>query len=162
MTRDSGTGAKGRYSADQVANTQLVIGMLQQATTVRDDDRAAAVQPDDGAGARRPQRRQADVRQASGQPGPYVTGSTAAAMPPLILDGWGNPIIFVPAGGLCGADGAKTDPDVMIVGGKAGDTDSKKVVSKDPAQALLPRKPARSAAPTTAPSGPPPARTETS
>lgn len=49
----------------------------------------------------------------------------------VLLDAWGNPILFVSAGGLAGTDAASDDPAVdrsMWIGGKKGDTDVKQVV----------------------------------
>src|SRR5205823_11915114 len=79
-----------RYDSDGIANTQLVIGMLLQASgnkTMLAQFRASqlmegipdAVEPT------------AKVTHASGSPVPQ---------PSLVLDAWGNPLLFVPAGGL--------------------------------------------------------------
>ena len=134
VTKASGTGNHGRYNADQIANTQLVLGLMLQvpsAKTMMASLPAAqmmeAVPPGLGAGSK------LQVQLASGAPGNYNTGTGGRPMPTIVLDGWGNPIIFVPSGGLCGVGSNATDPDAMWVGGKAGETDAKAVVSVDPA-----------------------------
>ena len=55
--------------------------------------------------------------------------------PPMPLDTWGNPIIFVPAAGLCGGAGADNS---MWVGGPRNDASAKKVVAAPTASELGP------------------------
>jgi prepilin-type N-terminal cleavage/methylation domain-containing protein len=128
----SGTGASGRYSADQIGNTQLVLMLMQQAPSVRTvvtqlPSNQLLEQLPAGLGGP-PAGVKLQVQLPNGAVGPY-NGAAAKAVPPLILDAWGNPIIFVPSGGLCGGNGGVNDPDTMFVGGKRGDSDAKMVVS---------------------------------
>ena len=133
VDKASGTGTHGRYNADQIANTQLVLSMMLQAPSVKTMMAALpAAQVMEPVPASVPGGSKLLVQQANGLPGPYA-GASARPMPALVLDGWGNPIIFVPSGGLCGGSNNKTDPDAMLVGGKADDPDSKAVVAVDPA-----------------------------
>jgi len=135
VTIAGGTGASGRYSADQIGNTQQVMlmqtapnvrSMIQQLPAQQLMEQIPANLPMPPAGVK------LFVQRADNTIGMYQ-GVAARPNPPLVLDGWGNPIIFVPAGGLAGGDGPKTDPNTMIVGGKASDTDSKRVLALDPA-----------------------------
>ena len=80
MNKASGTGNHGRYNADQIANTQLVLGLMLQAPSVK--SMMAALPPAQmmeavpaglGAGSK------LLVQQANGAPGPYASMNIAGA-----------------------------------------------------------------------------------
>ena len=133
VTKASGTGNHGRYNADQIANTQLLLGLMMQAPSVK--AMMASLPVAQMAESVPPGGSKLLVQQSTGLP-LKDTGSGGRPMPALVLDGWGNPIIFVPSGGLCGKGNSAGDADTMWVGGKAGETDAKMVLAKDPAGPL--------------------------
>jgi prepilin-type N-terminal cleavage/methylation domain-containing protein len=111
-----------RYASDAVANTQLVMGMLSQ---VPKNKTVLSQFPSSQF-----------MEAVPAVPSPLsrtelTVGAGRAAAPPVVLDGWGNPIIFCPAGGLSG-QGASTaaNPDSMWIGGKPGDPSAKAIVWK--------------------------------
>jgi len=135
VTLAAGTGQSGRYSADQIGNTQIVLGMMQQVPAVRTmisqlPAQQLMEQVPAGLGGP-PAGVKLLVQAANGNVGPY-NGTAGRPVPALILDAWGNPIIFVPSGGLAGGTG----DDAMYVGGKAGDSNAVQVMNNlDPAAA---------------------------
>ena len=139
----SGTGANGRYTADQIGNTQQVLMLMQQAPSVRTMIQqlpaSNLMEPVPAGLGNPPAGVKLLIQRPDGTVGAYA-GVAAKPVPPLVLDAWGNPIIFVPAGGLCGGKGGDSDPLTMYVGGRAGEKDSagnlvaKMVVSVDPGQ----------------------------
>lgn len=95
VTTAAGTGANGRYSADGIANTQLVLGMLQQIPAVK----TAMAQIPSSQYMETIQAGHGGVKLTVTEPSGYGNGNNKPA-PPLVLDGWGNPILFVPSGGI--------------------------------------------------------------
>ena len=95
----SGSGTPPRYNADAILNTQQIIGLLQQVPVAKSGlDKLQASEmmetlPAGLTGVRM------TVRNATGVTVPY-SGAAASPWPPIPLDAWGNPIIFVPGGGL--------------------------------------------------------------
>ena len=133
VTQAAGTGPSGRYTADQIGNTQQVLMLMLQAPSVRtmmSQLPAQQMMEQIPAGlAAPPAGVKLWVQRPNNTVGPYQAVA-ARPSPPLVLDAWGNPIIFVPGGGLAGGSGA----DAMYVGGKAGDTNAVQVMNNlDPA-----------------------------
>ena len=93
-----------RYESDAVLNTQLVYQILQRIPANKE---AVGKLPQSQVHGR------AEVNKTNLFP---VTGDDKDRRidPPLILDAWGNPIIYVPARGLIGVD-------LVPVSGKPGD-----------------------------------------
>jgi type II secretory pathway pseudopilin PulG len=126
VTKEVGAAdVRGRYSAEQVGNTQQVLTLLQQAASVKTlMSQLATGQTMEEVPASLTACK-LNVKFANGTVAPY-SGMAGMPVPPLILDAWGNPIIFVPAGGLAGLNGSADD--AMFVGGKKGDAEAKEVV----------------------------------
>lgn len=122
----------GRYDSDAVANTQLVIGLLQQVSSVKSmlsQLPNAQMMEEIPAGLATTAVKLTVANTIPVPPTVNYGGTAARPSPPIPLDSWGNPIIFVPAGGLCGTPGA--GPQAMWIGGKAGETGAKRVVNKE-------------------------------
>ena len=97
----SGSGTPPRYNADAILNTQQIIGLLQQVPVAKSGlDKLQASEMMEalpaGLGAVR-----MTIRNPAGGTMPYNSGAAnRAPYPPIPLDAWGNPIIFVPGCGL--------------------------------------------------------------
>ena len=104
VTREvSESGTPPRYNADAVANTELVMSVLRQAPNVKTS------------------LGQLPTSQLMEKIPPGMTPKiqfdpvTRAILNPVVLDGWGNPIIFVPSGGLSGVTFDAHGGEVHIV-----------------------------------------------
>ena len=115
-----------RYMSDGMANTQAVMGLLRQApankTTLAQLPQSQLIEEvptaiSDALGNGNPPK----LNQSQG---------TRRLDPPLVLDAWGNPIMFVPAGGLCGDGAGAASPNSMWLGGAAGSTGALEVIAQ--------------------------------
>ena len=93
-----------RYASDGIANTQLVMGLLLQAAgnkTILAQFRSSQLM---------------EAIPAAAESGAKLTlpqGSNTP-QPSLVLDAWGNPILFVPAGGLFGVTAGDVYHDNIV------------------------------------------------
>lgn len=83
----SGSTTSPRYVSDGILNTQLVIGLLRQSTLNRQT--IEKLPPSTFMEAA-----------PAGTVKPTFAAGTTKFDPPILLDPWGNPIMFVPSGGL--------------------------------------------------------------
>ena len=113
-----------RYKSDGIANTQLVMQLLRQAPANKS---LLGQLP-----ASQLMERVPDT--IGDDNDPKLSFIQQRPDPPLVLDAWGNPILFVPAGGLCGVDDVNSAQS-MWVGGPPdpGHTKGSKQVKKIPA-----------------------------
>jgi type II secretory pathway pseudopilin PulG len=145
----AGSNAPLRYNANAIANTQLVMGLLIQNSINKKASeqwsRSQSMEEIPAAVATS----KLTITNTSPPPATMVYSSGAANRAPnplLPLDAWGNPILFVPAGGLCGdTNPANTNLDSMWIGGPPDSTfarGQKMVVSNvtNPAQQIGPIK----------------------
>jgi type II secretory pathway pseudopilin PulG len=96
----SATNTEGRYNADQILNTQLVMGLLSSVPSVKT---MLSQMPSSQFMETIPANANAKLRvqkQSGGEDDYGNVGGPAKPSPVLVLDGRGNPILFVPAGGL--------------------------------------------------------------
>jgi prepilin-type N-terminal cleavage/methylation domain-containing protein len=108
-----------RYNSDMAVDTQIIMGLLLASPK---NKTAVGQFPAQGLMEK--------------VPGTFTTKLTVAnppttdrtPVPTIPLDPWGNPIVFVPAAGLCGADAA--GPSAMYVGGTdPADSNTRQVVA---------------------------------
>jgi prepilin-type N-terminal cleavage/methylation domain-containing protein len=97
---DSNPSGADRYLSDAVLNTQLVMGLLK---SVPLNAQAIAKFPSN----------QLMSERVPAPPKLTVNAGNGAPSPELILDPWGNPIIFVPSAGLTGVWVGYNSGDVM-------------------------------------------------
>jgi len=82
-----GSGDAGRYNSDAILNTQAVIGLMKGAPAVATTLNQLPTS-------------QLMEKVPTGTTTNLTRDANNVAVPPVVLDGWGNPIIFVPASGL--------------------------------------------------------------
>jgi len=82
-----GSGDAGRYNSDAILNTQAVIGLMKGAPAVATTLNQLPTS-------------QLMEKVPTGTTTNLTRDANNVAVPPVVLDGWGNPIIFVPSGGL--------------------------------------------------------------
>jgi len=115
------SGTPERYNSVVILNTQLVMGLL-----LSDPDNKRALGQ---ISAEHLMEQVPAGVTANLSPPPVSSPTPKKPAPPVPLDPWGNPIIFVPGAGLCGQNTTATDNDSMWVGGDPGATGAKKVVA---------------------------------
>lgn len=95
-------GGEARYTMPMIGNTQLVMGLLLQAPgnkKVIEQTSPAQMMEELPTGLTDVK---ITIRSATGSSNEPYTSAAAnrTPSPPILLDGWGNPIIFVPGGGM--------------------------------------------------------------
>ncbi|HEX8525274.1 MAG TPA: type II secretion system protein [Tepidisphaeraceae bacterium] len=99
MTGPLNQGSKERFLSDAVANTQLVMGVIQQIPSAKT---ILANLPADS------------FMETIPAGNPKLTPPGAKPNPPLIMDGWRNPIILAPAAGIWVSVGDPTTPGKVV------------------------------------------------
>ncbi len=109
-----------RFESDVVANTQKIMQLLLAAP--KNKTMLAQLPPE-----------QLLEKVPAGATRLSIQSNTdRVPTPPILLDPWGNPIIFVPGAGLCGDNSPTADDSMWIAGGFKA-TDAKQVVAVPPA-----------------------------
>ena len=130
LSREAGSA---RYEMPMVGNTQLVMGLLLQAPGNRkiiEQTSPTQMMEELPTGLNAGQVK-ITIRDATGSGNiPYnAAAASRVPSPPLLLDGWGNPLIFVPGGGMY--DVRTGDVTRGLVKGANGPTDPGPVRSPD-------------------------------